>query len=58
MGVGYLFGTLGPLLGGALFSATGGWSVPLLAYAVTAVPMLIGGFWMARPGRNLEDEFV
>lgn len=55
MGLGYLAGTLGPLLGGWLYSATGGWTAPLWVYVATGVPMAIGGYMMARPGRFLED---
>lgn len=55
MGIGYLAGTLGPLLGGWLFAATGGWSVPLWVYVATFVPMGIGALIMARPGRYVED---
>jgi MFS transporter, CP family, cyanate transporter len=55
MGVGYLFGTLGPLLGGGLNSATGSWKPALLVYAVTAAPMLIGAWQMCKPDRYLED---
>jgi MFS transporter, CP family, cyanate transporter len=58
MGVGYLFGTLGPLLGGVLFSATGGWTVPLAAYAATGVLMLLGAAMMTKRGRYLEDKFT
>jgi MFS transporter, CP family, cyanate transporter len=57
MGVGYLFGTLGPLLGGALFSATGGWTVPLVAYSLTGILMLLGAAMMTKRGRYLEDKF-
>ncbi len=38
MGVGYLFGALGPLLGGSLKSATGNWTPALFVYAATAAP--------------------
>lgn len=55
MGVGYLFGTLGPLLGGWLFSTTDGWIVPRWVYVATFIPMAIGGIVMARPGRYIED---
>lgn len=55
MGVGYLVGTLGPLLGGWLYGATGSWTTPLWVYTATVVPMAIGGLMMARPGRYLED---
>lgn len=56
MGVGYLFGTLGPLLGGWLESATGSWRPALLVYAVTAAPMLVGAWQMSKPDRYLEDQ--
>lgn len=55
MGVGYFFGTVGPLLGGWLSSALSSWTVPVVVYAVIAVPVLIGGILMSRPGRYLED---
>lgn len=55
MGLGYLAGTLGPLLGGWLYATTGGWTVPLWVYVATALPMAIGARMMARPGRFLED---
>lgn len=55
MGVGYLFGTLGPLLGGWLFTTTGGWTVPLWVYVATFIPMALGGMMMARTGRYVED---
>lgn len=55
MGVGYLFGTLGPLLGGWLFSTTGGWTVPLWVYVATFLPMAAGGVMMSRPDRYVED---
>ncbi len=53
-GVGYLVGTLGPLLGGWLFSATGGWTAPLWVYVATFIPMAVGGLMMARPGCYVE----
>jgi CP family cyanate transporter-like MFS transporter len=58
MGIGYLAGTLGPLLGGWLYAMTGDWTTALWVYAATVVPMAIGGLMMARPGRYLEDQFV
>jgi CP family cyanate transporter-like MFS transporter len=58
MGVGYLFGTLGPLLGGALFSATGGWTAALVVFAATGLLMLIGGWMMTSKGGYLEDKFT
>ena len=55
MGIGYFAGTLGPLLGGWLYASTGAWTAPLWVYVATAVPMIVGGWMMARPGRYLED---
>ncbi len=55
MGVGYLAGTLGPLLGGWLNAATGGWSGAILLYAAVSVPMLLAGWAMCKPDRYLED---
>lgn len=55
MGIGYLAGTLGPLLGGWLFVVTGTWAAPLWVYVASVVPMAIGASMMARPGRFLED---
>jgi CP family cyanate transporter-like MFS transporter len=56
MGIGYFAGTLGPLLGGWLYSTTGSWTLALVVYAGTLVPMAVGGLMMARPGRYLEDK--
>lgn len=58
MGIGYLAGTLGPLLGGWLYASTGTWTTPLWVYAGTVLPMSLGGLMMARPGRFLEDKFA
>lgn len=57
MGVGYLFGTLGPFLGGWLNAATESWSATLWLYVATVIPMAIGGMMMTKPGRFLEDGF-
>jgi MFS transporter, CP family, cyanate transporter len=56
MGVGYLFGTMGPLLGGWLSQATGNWVPPLTVYATMAVPMLMAAWLMCKPERYLEDK--
>lgn len=56
MGIGYLAGTLGPLLGGWLYGVTGSWTMPLWVYVGSAIPMTIGGLMMTRPGRYLEDK--
>lgn len=55
MGVGYLVGTLGPLTGGWLYSATGGWSAAMIVYASSGAFMLLGAFLMTRD-RYLEDQ--
>ena len=57
MGVGYLFGTLGPLLGGTLLSATGNWTAALIVFSVTGAGFIIGGRMMTKRGRYLEDKF-
>jgi MFS transporter, CP family, cyanate transporter len=58
MGMGYLIGTLGPLTGGALFSATGSWVPALIVFAFTSVLMLTGGWMMTPKDRYLEDKFT
>lgn len=54
MGCGYAFGTVGPLLGGLLFSLSGGWTLPLIVFALTAIPMIIGAVMLTRD-RKFED---
>jgi MFS transporter, CP family, cyanate transporter len=56
MGVGYLAGTLGPLLGGWLSAATGNWTLPLIVYAAATVVMVAVGYLMTKPDRYLEDK--
>ena len=58
MGVGYLFGTLGPLLGGTIFSLTGGWTAALFVFAGTGVVMLAGARMMTPSNHYLEDKFA
>jgi MFS transporter, CP family, cyanate transporter len=58
MGLGYLVGTLGPLTGGALFSATGSWIPALIVFALTSILMLTGVWMMTPQGRYLEDKFA
>ena len=53
--VGYIFSGLGPLLVGILHEVTGGWSVPLLMIAGSAVFLLLGGLAIARPGYVDDD---
>jgi MFS transporter, CP family, cyanate transporter len=54
LGCGYAFGTVGPFLGGLLSSSTGGWTVPLLVLAATAIPMVVGAVLLTRD-RKFED---
>jgi CP family cyanate transporter-like MFS transporter len=53
--VGYLIAAVGPLMMGAVYGATGGWTVPLLVLAALVVPQAIGGLLVSHP-RYLEDE--
>ncbi len=53
--VGYIFSGLGPLLVGILHEVTGGWSVPLLMIAGSAIFLLLGGLAIARPGYVDDD---
>lgn len=54
LGIGYAFGTVGPFLGGLLSTLTGGWTVPLLVLAATAVVMVLGAQLLTRD-RAFED---
>lgn len=53
-GIGYGLASLGPVGLGLLREATGSWSVPLVALAVTAVPSVVAGWFACRP-RYVED---
>jgi CP family cyanate transporter-like MFS transporter len=53
--VGYLIGGIGPLMMGALYDATGGWTAPLIVLLVLVIPLGLSGFLAARP-RYVEDE--
>jgi MFS transporter, CP family, cyanate transporter len=53
--VGYLLSAVGPFLTGALYGATGGWTVPLVVLVVLLTPQAIAGVMISRP-RFLEDE--
>jgi len=48
MGCGYAFGTVGPFLGGLLSSLSGSWTVPLIVFALTAIPMIAGAVMLTR----------
>jgi MFS transporter, CP family, cyanate transporter len=47
--VGYLVAAVGPFGMGVLYDLTGGWTVPLIALIVLAVPQLVAGLMVARP---------
>jgi CP family cyanate transporter-like MFS transporter len=53
--VGYIFSGVGPLGVGIIHQVTGGWSVPLLMIAGSAVLLLLGGLTIARPGYVDDD---
>ena len=53
--VGYLLAAIGPFMMGALYGATGGWTVPLVVLVGLLVPQAIAGVMVAKP-RFLEDE--
>ena len=53
--VGYGLSAIGPFLMGALYGATGGWTVPLLVLIVLLIPQAVAGVLVSRP-RFLEDE--
>lgn len=53
--VGYLIAAAGPLMMGAVYGATGGWTIPLLILAALVVPQAICGLLVSHP-RYLEDE--
>lgn len=52
--MGYVLGATGPLLVGLLYTATGGWTTPLLLLLVLALRGIGAGAVVAR-GRKLED---
>ncbi|WP_146232278.1 CynX/NimT family MFS transporter [Streptomyces sp. NWU49] len=54
LGIGYAFGTVGPLLGGLLSALSGGWTVPLLFLIAAAVVMAVAAR-MLTGNRIFED---
>ncbi len=52
---GYLLAALGPFAVGALYDATGGWTVPLWFLLLVCVPQMLLGLYAARPV-FIEDE--
>ena len=55
--IGYLIAGLGPFMMGALYGATGGWTLPLLVLIVLVIPLSIGAVLLCRE-RYLEDELA
>lgn len=55
--IGYLIAGIGPFMMGALYGATGGWTVPLAVLVVLVVPQAVAGLMASRP-RYLEDELA
>jgi CP family cyanate transporter-like MFS transporter len=55
LGCGYAVGTVGPFLGGLLSTATGGWDLPLIVFAVTSMPMAFGAYLLTHSGK-FEDQ--
>ncbi|WP_310964214.1 CynX/NimT family MFS transporter [Nocardioides terrisoli] len=55
--VGYLIAVVGPFGVGALYDATGGWTVPLLVLLALCVPQFLVGMLAARPA-YLEDQLA
>jgi MFS transporter, CP family, cyanate transporter len=53
--IGYLIAGVGPFMMGALYGATGGWTVPLVVLLVLVVPQGVSGLMVARE-RYVEDE--
>jgi MFS transporter, CP family, cyanate transporter len=54
LGIGYALGTVGPLLGGLLSSASGSWTLPLLVFIASAAVMVLGAR-MLSADRIFED---
>jgi CP family cyanate transporter-like MFS transporter len=53
--VGYLIGAVGPFMMGALFGATGSWTIPIWVLTVLVVPLAYAGVRASVP-RFLEDQ--
>lgn len=54
---GYLLAAVGPFTVGALYDASGGWTVPIWFLLIAAVPQFLTGLYAARP-RFIEDELT
>jgi CP family cyanate transporter-like MFS transporter len=44
LGCGYAVGTIGPLLGGLLSTASGSWDLPLIVFSATSLPRAYGAY--------------
>lgn len=55
--IGYLVAAAGPLAIGALYGATGGWTVPIWVLLVLLVPQLILGLLASRE-RYVDDQLT
>ncbi len=55
--IGYLIAGIGPFMMGALYGATGGWTVPLVVLILLVIPQAISGLMVARE-RYVEDELA
>jgi CP family cyanate transporter-like MFS transporter len=53
--VGYLISIPGPIIVGALYGATGGWTVPLMLLMLLLVPQAVAGVFAGR-SRYVEDD--
>ncbi len=55
--IGYLIAGVGPFMMGALYGATGGWTIPLVVLLILVVPQGVSGLLVARE-RYVEDELA
>jgi CP family cyanate transporter-like MFS transporter len=55
--IGYLIAGVGPFMMGALYGATGGWTVPLVVLLILVIPQAASGLMVARE-RYVEDELA
>ena len=55
--IGYLIAGVGPFMMGALYGATGGWTVPLVVLLLLVIPQAVSGLMVARE-RYVEDELT
>jgi CP family cyanate transporter-like MFS transporter len=55
--IGYLIAGIGPFMMGALYGATGGWTLPLIVLLILVIPQAVSGLMVARE-RYVEDELA